>query len=184
MFNRPTDLIYWPVALNPKVLIPLQLRKEAKDSVDFAHVVYKKNYNRAHQPLFLEVNNLVLLHLHKGYKIPATERIITKLIQQYIGPFKIIKRVGKLVYWLQILYHWKIHPVFTIAQLELYTIGDPFERELPPQPLNLRADQLPLQNLSQLLAEKILRKRIIKKRKGVATKYLIWWKNRDPEYDQ
>ena len=184
MLNRPVDLIHWPVTLSPEVLTPLRLRKEAKNSVDFAHVAYSKNYDRAHQPLFLEVNDPVLLRLHKGYKIPATEGIITKLTQQYVGPFRIIERVGRLAYRLQIPHHWKIHPVFTIAQLEPYTTGDPFERELPPQPLDLRADQLPPQNLSQLLAEKILRKRIIKKGKGTATEYLIRWKNRGPEHDQ
>lgn len=50
--------------------------------MDFAHLAYKKNYNKAHQPLFLEMKNLVLLCLHKGYKIPVTEEIITKLTQQ------------------------------------------------------------------------------------------------------
>lgn len=98
MLNCPADLIHWPVTLSSEVLTPLQLRKEAKDSVDFAHVAYKKNHDKAHQPLFLEVNDLVLLRLHKGYKISATEGIITKLTQQYVGPFRIIKKVGRLAY--------------------------------------------------------------------------------------
>ena len=183
--NRPADLVHWPPTLSTDVLTPLQLRKEAKDSVDFAHLAYKENYDRTHQPLFLEVNDLVLLRLHRGYKIPATEGIITKLTQQYVGPFRIIEKVGRLAYRLQVPPHWKIHPVFTVAQLEPYTIGDPFERELPPQPPAIRADrdQSP-EEAEHLLPEKILRKRIVKKGKGAMTEYLIRWKERGPEYDQ
>lgn len=47
--------------------------------MDFAYLVYKVNYNKTHQPLFLEINNLVLLHLDKGYEISTMEEIITKM---------------------------------------------------------------------------------------------------------
>lgn len=46
--NRFADLIYWPLALSSKVLTLLRLRKEAKDSVDFTHLAYNENYDRAH----------------------------------------------------------------------------------------------------------------------------------------
>lgn len=98
MLNRPADLVHWPPTLSTDILIPLQLRKKAKDSVDFAHLAYKENYNRTHQPLFLKLNDLVLLHLYRGYKILAIEKIITKLTQQYMGPFLIIEKVGRLAY--------------------------------------------------------------------------------------
>lgn len=84
MLNRSVDQIDCSFELSSKVLIPLQLRKEAKDSMNFTHLVYKKNYNRAHQPIFLEINNLVLLYLHKSYKIPVMEGIIIKLTQLQI----------------------------------------------------------------------------------------------------
>lgn len=49
---------------------------------------YKYQYDRLHQLLFLRVNDLVLLRLHKGYTIPSTVGITTKLAQQFVGPFE------------------------------------------------------------------------------------------------
>lgn len=79
VLNHPIDLI---LAAAPGVrLTPFQIRKEAKDAIDFAHLTDKKNYDQAYQQLFLEVNYLALLRLHRGYKIPATKGIVTKLTQ-------------------------------------------------------------------------------------------------------
>ena len=56
-----------------------------------------------------------MLRLHKGYNIPATAEVTKKLIQQYIGPFCIVEKVGRLAYRLDVLPDWRIHPVFSVA---------------------------------------------------------------------
>lgn len=88
---------------------------------------YKYQYGGLHQLLFLRVTDLVLLRLHKGYTIPSTVGIITKVAQRFVGPFRVIEKIGRLAYKPRIPPHWKIHPVFTIAQLEPYISGDPYE---------------------------------------------------------
>lgn len=40
-----------------------------------------------HQPLYLKIDDLALLQLHKEYKIPFTIGVINKLSQQYVGSF-------------------------------------------------------------------------------------------------
>lgn len=126
--NRPIDL-----AMNASTtpeseqLRLVQVRKDAKDAIDFANMGYKYQYDRLHQPLFLRVNDLVLLRLHKGYTIPSTVGITTKVAQQFVGPFRVIEKIGRLAYKLRIPSHWKIRPVSTIAQLEPYISGDPYE---------------------------------------------------------
>lgn len=41
-----------------------------------------------------------------------------KLSQQYVSSFKILAKVGKLAYHLNVSSSWRIHPVFIIALLE------------------------------------------------------------------
>lgn len=85
--NRPIDLAMNASTTPESEQLPLlQARKDAKDAINFANMGYKYQYDRLHQLLFLRVNDLVLLRLHKGYTIPSTVGITTKLAQQFFGP--------------------------------------------------------------------------------------------------
>lgn len=77
----------------------------------------------------MKVGDWVMLKLHKGYLILSSVRVTKKLIQQYVGPFQIEKEVGRLAYRLKIPSDRKIHPVFSVAQLEptLSLAKDPFQ---------------------------------------------------------
>lgn len=79
-----------------------------------------------------------MLRLHKSYTIPATAGVTKKLTQQHIGPFRIVEKVGRLAYKLDVPPNWQIHPVFSVAQLELASplaknpFGKPFSFNPPP----------------------------------------------------
>lgn len=75
--------------------------------------------------------------------------------------------------------------MFTIAQLEPYATGDPFERQLPAQPPDLHAEQQPSRADNILwIPGRVLRKRTIKKGRGMITEYLLRWKGRELEHDR
>ena len=93
-------------------------RTAAADAILFALANQKVHYDRSHQPLFMKVGDWAMLKLHKGYSIPSSVGITKKLTQQYVGPFQIIERIGRLAYKLEVMSDWKIYPVFSIAQLE------------------------------------------------------------------
>ena len=78
----------------------------------------KHYYNNKHQSKFFNVDDDVMLRLHKDYSILIV--INKKLAQQYAGLFKILKQIRKLVYKLKLSSHWKIHSVISIAHLESY----------------------------------------------------------------
>lgn len=59
-----------------------------------------------------------MLRLHKGYLIPSTLDVTKKLTQQYVGPFLIKEKMGRLAYKLDIPPDWKIQPILSVAQLE------------------------------------------------------------------
>lgn len=130
--------------------------------------------------MFLKVGDWALLRLHKGYSIPSTLGITTKLSQQYVGPFKVVERVGRLAYRLAVPEDWKVHPVFTIAQLEPAPppSDDPYQRPRPTHPQAVSADG------QDYDVERLLNKRVVRKGRGLATEYLLRWKGYGPEFDR
>ena len=94
-------------------------RIEAADAISFAMANQKTHYVWKHQLLFIKKGEWAILRFRKGYSISATFRITKKFTQQYVGPFQIESKVGRLAYKLKISPDCKIHPVFSVAQLEL-----------------------------------------------------------------
>ena len=75
-------------------------RISASDTLDFAAMNAKYSYDRKHMAMFLSVGDWALLRLHRGYSIPSAPS--SKLDQQFVGPFKVLEKVGRLAYHLDI----------------------------------------------------------------------------------
>ena len=106
-----------------------------------------------------------------------------ELTQQYVGPFQILKRVGRLTYKLEIPDDWLVHPIFNIAQLEPCPSpgSDPFGRfmqhHIPPVSTNEDGS-------INYKIERLLNKRVFKKGKGYSTEYLVRRKSYGPQWDR
>ena len=158
-------------------------RKEAADAISFATMTQKYYYDRKHQPIFFKKDDKVLLHLHKGYDIPATAVTGKKYGAQYVGPFKIIDRVGHLAYRLDLPKQWRIHNVFTVAQLEpLPDAQDPFNRPRPQHPPSVFVEG-DTDNWKSYYVERLLNKRVIKRGGRTVTQYLVRWEGYGPQHD-
>ena len=61
----------------------------------------------------------------------------------HAGPFKVTERVGRLAYKLDIPQHWRVHNVFSIAQLEPAPnpSSDPYERRRSHHPPTVFVEQ-------------------------------------------
>jgi hypothetical protein len=154
------------------------VRTDAQEAIAYAAASSKRIYDRHHLPKFFEPGDKVLIRLHRGYEIPL--RVAPKFGQQFVGPRIVIERVGRLAYRLDIPDHWRVHPVFSIAHLEKYPgESDPFDRPLPAEPGPLR-----VQGEEEWEIERILHKRILKRRRKEIIQYLVRWKGWPPEYDQ
>ena len=129
--NQPLDLI---AATSLPELKPPTARISAADALAHASMMAKHYYDRRHTPISFEEGQQVLLRLHKGYNIPANASITRKLGQQYTGPFKVLRRVGRLAYKLDVPTHWRIHPVVSVTMLEPMPGPDPYERPVPEEP--------------------------------------------------
>ena len=75
------------------------------DVIAFAQMRITQTYNQKHQVMQFRVEDQVLLHLHKGYDIFFTAVLKKKLSQQYVGSFKILKRIDHLIYRLNLSQH-------------------------------------------------------------------------------
>jgi hypothetical protein len=79
------------------------------------------------------------LRLHTGYNIPAATS--KKLHMQRVGPFRVLERIGRLAYKLDIPSNWQFHPVFSVAHLEPAPADDdPFGRPRPEEPESMYVD--------------------------------------------
>ncbi len=160
-------------------------RADVADAISFALANQKAHYDRKHQPLFMKVGDWAMLRLHKDYSIPSLAGVTKKLTQQYVGPFQIKERLGRLAYKLEIPDDWRIHPVFLVAQLEPAPkpSNNPFRCPHPHHPPSVFVDS-DTDTLKSFEINRLLNKRTIKRGKGLTIEYLVRWTSYGPEWDK
>ncbi len=151
---------------------------DAKDAIAFTAMNTKYYYDKDHTPRFFREGDLVNLRLHRGYSLPSIEN--KKLGQQFAGPLRVLERVGRLAYRLDIPSNWRIHDVISVAHLEPATApeDDPYRRRRLEQPEPVVVD-----GENEWEIERILRKRVYRRGRDFTTEYLVRWLGYGPEYD-
>ncbi|SLM36777.1 reverse partial [Lasallia pustulata] len=148
----------------------------------FAATWAKRQFDSKHKKINLEEGDLVYLRLHRGYNLSGLKN--PKLSNQHAGPFKILKKIDKLAYRLEIPRTMQIHPVISIAHLEPCPNpkADPYHRPRPTNPPPIMEEPGEWQ---QFKVEKVLKSRQRRYRRGkTMTEYLIRWKGYGPQHDE
>jgi hypothetical protein len=96
-----------------------------------------------------------------------------KLLPKWIGPFKVVQKVGPVSYKLEMNLGWRVHSVFYVSLLELYKTDGRIRR--PPPPIEL-------EGALEYKVETNLKHRTTG-RKRPKTSYLIPWKGYGPEHN-
>ena len=156
-------------------------RIQVKDNIAYDQMLIKKYYDDKHKSIHLKNESWALLRLHKSYNIFSIVVLSSKLSQQYIESFQILEKIKNLAYKLDIFANWRVHSVFSIAQLKFI------------ESLNANSFQRNAASFESIFVErntndvkfyevkKIVIKRANKKRD---LKYLMRWLNYDFEHDQ
>ncbi|CAK8570978.1 unnamed protein product [Lathyrus sativus] len=108
--------------------------------------------NKKRSDISFSEGDPVLLRLQPYRQVTVQRRVSHKLSKRCYGPFKILRRIGKVAYHLDLPSTSRIHPVFHVSQLRKFYDMDPpssftpipseFENEnktrspsdIPPQP--------------------------------------------------
>jgi hypothetical protein len=97
-----------------------------------------------------------------------------KLLPKWIGPFKVVQKVGPVSYQLEMNPGWRVHHVFHVSLLELYKSDG---RVRPPPP------QIELEGALEYEVETIERHRTTGRKRPIKTSYLVAWKGYGPEHN-
>jgi hypothetical protein len=90
------------ISFTNKALNHHHLRKKAQDAINWAQMQNKTHYDRRHTSLFLKVEEWVLLRLHHEYFVSSFKNMTKKIFAQYIEFFRIIQRIERLIYRLNV----------------------------------------------------------------------------------
>lgn len=141
-----------------------QCRTAIKDALE-KHSFYA-NKKRKEAPPF-EVGDKVWLHR----RYVKTNRPSSKLDAKRLGPFKVLEKVGKSAFRLELPATMQIHPVFHVSLLEKYHANRHPERETPapPDPV-IREDGQPA-----YMVERILKSKYVGRGRNRHLEYFVHW---------
>jgi Chromo (CHRromatin Organisation MOdifier) domain len=144
---------------------------KAKKHMEAAQQRQKAFADRKRQDVSYPLGMEVLLSTKNiKLKSPGTR----KLLPKWIGPFKIIKKVGAVAYKLELPESMKIHDVFHVSLLKEY--HDDGSRQ-PAQPITLEDGS------EEYVVEKVLLHRERRYGTKIRKEYLIKWEGCSPEHN-
>jgi hypothetical protein len=145
----------------------VELHEMCKFNIQLANEAYAKAYDDKHieQPDF-EVNDLVMLSLQNI----TTKRPMKKLDYKFVGPFKILERIGLRAFRLQLPNSIKVHNVFHVSLLRRFNANEiPGQTSQPPMAIEVN------ETTDTYEVESIVDGKNI----GRSFKYLVQWKGYD-----
>ena len=139
---------------------------KAKEHLHVAQEQQRRYYDRRHRPAEFDVGQYVLLST-KNLRIRGTP---AKLQRRFVGPFKILERIGNQAYRLQLPDGWNIHPTFHVTLLKAWQRGQ-WTQETAADPIELQAE-----GDDEFEIERLLRWRRVTVGRRRIREFLILWR--------
>ena len=140
---------------------------QARENLEKSVRLQQKYYNQRHRSFEFEEGDLVLL----SSKNLSMKGVPGKLKRKFVGPFKVIEKIGTQAYKLQLPESWKIHNVFHVSLLKEWKSA--YYRKEPEDP----EMELDIED-RHFEVDKILRWRKKTRPNGTTYKeYLVLWTN-------
>jgi hypothetical protein len=161
----------WSNPASEKLLVRFQkIWSYLQDNIVDAQQRMAKYYNQKaqKQPMF-KTGDLVMVNM----KNMKTKRPSKKLDHKKLGPVKVVEKIGKRAFRVELPPQAKNHPVFHVSELEPYRQSKTDGRHQPPPPVE------EIEGESNYVVESIGKSRLNKSRKRV--EYLVFWEGYPPE---
>ncbi|KAL2240912.1 UNVERIFIED_CONTAM: Transposon Tf2-11 polyprotein [Sesamum indicum] len=122
---------------------------------------------------FIEFNagDLVLVKVPNPKLSKSSRWRDPRLMQKYVGPLSVLRRIGTVAYKVELPPWWKIHNVFHVSQLKKYSADKEDDTRNQPS-----CPQLELKKTKEKVAEAILDHRVTSTAKKDHTEYLVKWR--------
>ena len=146
----------------------------AKDLIRRAQDTQRHHANLRRRDLAFSDGDLVLLdasHLTTDFQMNRPSK---KLAARWIGPFPVLRRIGKVAYTLDLPDNMRIHPTFHVSRLKPFVDPSTFDPLWAP---DTRPPPTIIDGKEEFELECIHAKR---KRRG-KVEYLVHWKGPDPD---
>ena len=129
----------------------------------------KKWADQKRRDVQFQVGDLVLVKLHLVLRNPGMHK---GLVRRYEGPFKVLKRVGKVAYKLELPAKLKVHPVFHVSMLKPFHEDqeDPDRGKSQRAPIGVKASYD--KEVQCILADRVVRQKSHRPRH----EYFVRWK--------
>ena len=158
---------------NPSALLTVQRMQEnlqrAKQCMAAAQSRDKAYADNRTRPQSFEVGQRVLSST-KNLQIKKSD-LSKKLLSRFIGPFKVVKRIGAVAYELELPPTMKVHDVFHVSLLKRYHEDGTHQ----PPPVTILLEGEPEHEVDQILKHRQDGKR--------SKSYLVRWTGYGPEMD-
>jgi Reverse transcriptase (RNA-dependent DNA polymerase)/RNase H-like domain found in reverse transcriptase/Integrase zinc binding domain/Chromo (CHRromatin Organisation MOdifier) domain/Integrase core domain len=137
----------------------LRSQESSKVAWEEAQRATSTYYNKKHKEMSFNEGDLVLV----AAKHIRTLRASKKLADRFLGPFKVLKRIGQNAYRLQLPQKYgRLHPTFHVSLLQAYRRREGCET---PEPIDIEGEEY-------WEVERVLDER----RTKAGTKFLVRWK--------
>lgn len=93
-----------------------------KEQLAKAQLKMKQEADRKCSDVEFQVGDLVLLKLQPYVQRSVVSHPFPKLAMKYYGPYKVLARIGKTAYTLELPADSLIHPTFHVSQLKIESI--------------------------------------------------------------
>ena len=93
----------------------VRVRMKITNAITFAQIEIKRNYNNKHKSIYIRKKNYALIKLHYNYNIFFIVVLKLKYNQQYVEFFRILKRIKKLIYKLNLFVYYRIYSMLFIV---------------------------------------------------------------------
>jgi hypothetical protein len=157
------------------------LKKQTKKTIVFVNANMKIRYDSTRTSLDLNVEDSIFLKFHKDYN--QSDLTNWKFSKQRLESIKMLEKIEKLIYRLDILNNWKIHSIIFVIHLESISKNDFYERKTKESE-SIEDTQRNIKDIYEI--ENILAKRFIKIERSRKSKiqYKIKWKEWKDHHNQ